>query len=57
MLILPSKPRRAPPTHNLAGVDDVLTKCHDFCGRMFALHEASAVAGRMSALFGVTSCL
>jgi hypothetical protein len=53
----PSKPRRAPPTHELAGVEDVLTKCHDFCGRMFALYEAGAVAGRMSAFFRVTTIL
>ncbi|KAH9996691.1 P-loop containing nucleoside triphosphate hydrolase protein [Russula compacta] len=36
---------RSPPTHELAGVDDLLTKCHDFGRRMFALYEARAVAG------------
>jgi hypothetical protein len=30
----------------LAGVDDLLANCHDFCRRMFALYEAGAVAGR-----------
>ncbi|KAN0116131.1 AAA family ATPase [Russula decolorans] len=40
-----AKPRRPPPVHILAGVDDLLTKCHDFCRRMFALYEAGAVAG------------
>jgi hypothetical protein len=49
ILIFRSKPRRSPPAHVLAGVDDLLTQCHDFCRRMFALYEASAVAGRMSA--------
>jgi len=39
------KPRQPPPTHPLAGVDDLLTKCHDFGRRMSALYEAGAVAG------------
>lgn len=40
-----SAPRRPPPAHVLAGMDDLLTKCHDFCRRMFALYEAGAVFG------------
>ncbi|KAI0280178.1 AAA-domain-containing protein [Russula aff. rugulosa BPL654] len=40
-----AKPRRSPPAHVLAGVDDLLIKSHDFCRRMFALYEAGAVAG------------
>ena len=40
---------RSPPTHVLAGVDNLLTKCRDFCRRMFALCEAGAIAGRMLA--------
>ena len=51
MLIIRSDPRLPPPAHVLAGVDDILTKCHDFCRRMFALYDAGAVAGRMSAFF------
>ncbi|KAI0301591.1 P-loop containing nucleoside triphosphate hydrolase protein [Multifurca ochricompacta] len=35
----------SPPPHGLAGVDDLLTNCHDFGTRMFALYEAGAVAG------------
>ena len=46
-----SKPPQPPPTHALAGVDDLLTKCHDFGRRMSALYEAGAVAGRMSTVF------
>ena len=46
-----SKPRQPPPTHALAGVDDLLTKCHDFGRRMSALYEGGAVAGRMSTVF------
>ncbi|KAI0262607.1 AAA-domain-containing protein [Gloeopeniophorella convolvens] len=47
---LPSPPasperRRSPPTHTLAGVDDLLAKCHDFGRRMFALYDAGAVTG------------
>jgi hypothetical protein len=51
-----SKPRRSPPAHVLAGVDDLLIKSHGFCRRMFALYEAGAIAGRMSAFFRRTSC-
>ena len=57
MPILRSNPRRPPPIHELAGVDDLLIQCHDFCRRMFVLYEAGAVAGRMSAFFCVTSSL
>ncbi|KAI0249217.1 P-loop containing nucleoside triphosphate hydrolase protein [Lactifluus subvellereus] len=39
------KPRRLPPAHALAGVDDLLAKCYDFGRRLFALYEAGAVAG------------
>lgn len=39
------RPRRSPPTHALAGVDDLLTKCYDFGTHMFTLYEASAVTG------------
>ncbi|KAI9465701.1 AAA-domain-containing protein [Lactarius psammicola] len=39
------RPRRSPPAHALAGVDDLLTKCYDFGARMFTLYEASAVTG------------
>jgi len=55
VLIYHGKHRRTPPAHALAGVDDLLTKCHDFGRRMFALYEAGAVAGRMSSvlLYGV----
>ena len=56
MLIIHSNPRLPPSAHVLAGVDDVLTKCHDFCKRMFALYDAGAVAGRMSAFLLSKSC-
>ena len=56
MLIIRSDPRLPPPAHVLAGVDNLLTKCHDFCRRMFALYDAGAVAGRMSAFFWSKSC-
>jgi hypothetical protein len=46
MFIYCSKHRRLPPAHALAGVDDLLTKCHDYGRRMFALYEAGAVTGR-----------
>jgi hypothetical protein len=51
MFICRSRRWRSPPTHALAGVDDILSKCYDFGRRMFALHEAGAVAGRMLAVF------
>ncbi|KAI0053237.1 AAA-domain-containing protein [Auriscalpium vulgare] len=38
-------PRRPPPAHALAGVDDILDKCRSFATKMFALHEAGAVRG------------
>ena len=50
VLIFRSKHTRSPPAHALAGVDDLLTKCHDFGKRMFALYEAGAVVGRMSSI-------
>jgi len=56
ILISRSRRRRYPPAHVLAGVDELLTKCHDFCRRMFALYEAGAVAGRMLAFLLETSC-
>jgi hypothetical protein len=56
ILIFRSRPRPSSPAHVLAGVDDLLTQCHDFCRRMFALYEAGAVAGRMLTFLGVTSC-
>ncbi|KAH9048455.1 AAA-domain-containing protein [Lactarius hengduanensis] len=40
-----SRPRWSPPSHTLAGVGDLLTKCYDFGARMFTLYEASAVTG------------
>ncbi|KAF8273433.1 AAA-domain-containing protein [Lactarius quietus] len=39
------RPRRSPPAHALAGVDELLTKCYDFGTRMFTLYESSAVTG------------
>lgn len=48
VLIYRSKHRQSPPANALAGVDELLTKCHDFGRRMFALYGAGAVAGRMS---------
>ena len=50
VLIYRSKHTRSPPAHALAGVDNLLTKCHDFGRRMFALYEAGAIAGRMSSI-------
>jgi hypothetical protein len=47
MFICRSRRRQPPPTHALAGVDDILSKCYDFGRRMFALYEAGAVTGRM----------
>lgn len=49
MFICHSRRRRPPPAHALAGVNDILAKCHDFGRHMFALYEAGAVAGRMLA--------
>jgi hypothetical protein len=44
------EPPRLPPAHALAGVDDLLSECHDLGRRLFALYEGGAIAGRMSAL-------
>jgi len=50
ILIYRSKHRPPPLAHALAGVDDLLMKCHNFGRRMFVLYGAGVVAGRLSSV-------